>query len=178
MPIFPEIRAHLQTAFDRAPEGAEFVILRYRSGSNLNPQLRRIVERAGVKPWPRAWHNLRASRQTELAAEFPLATVCSWIGNTKAIAAGHYLQVTDADWTRATGSDESGAKCGAPEARIQAQRATAPSCANPRESSEVVVDASVAQPAATQRDAAQTDLVGRAGLEPATPAFSVRCSTN
>ncbi len=48
---------------------------------------------------------------------FLLHTVCAWIGNTKAVAAGHSLHVTDADWTRATGTaggcGESGAKSGA-----------------------------------------------------------------
>lgn len=103
IPLFPEIREHLLAVFDAAPEGAVNVITRYREGSNLNPQLRRIVKAAGIECWPRTWHNLRASRQTELAASYPLHTVCAWMGNTKAIAAGHYLQTTDADWTRAVG---------------------------------------------------------------------------
>lgn len=60
---------------------------------------------------------MRASRQTELARDFPLHTVCAWIGNTKAIAAAHYMQVKDADWQRATG--------GAPEAHNEAQHPTA-----------------------------------------------------
>lgn len=93
------------------------MITRYREGANLNPHFRRIIKRAGLTPWDRTWHNLRASRQTELAATFPLHTVCAWIGNTKAIAAGHYLQVTDADWTRATGGGQSGANCGAAPVR-------------------------------------------------------------
>lgn len=101
IPLFPEIREPLMQVFDAAPEGSTQVIQSYRQGSNLNPQLRRIIRRAGVTEWPKAWHNLRASRQTELAASYPLHTVCAWIGNTKAIAAGHYLQVTDPDWTRA-----------------------------------------------------------------------------
>lgn len=101
VPLFPEIREPLMEVFEAAPEGSTQVIQSYRKGSNLNPQLRRLIRRAGVPEWPKAWHNLRASRQTELAADYPLHTVCAWIGNTKAIAAGHYLQVTDADWTRA-----------------------------------------------------------------------------
>ncbi|HMN40854.1 MAG TPA: hypothetical protein PKE29_08400 [Phycisphaerales bacterium] len=99
---------------------------RYREGANLNPHFRRIIKRAGLAAWDRTWHNLRASRQTELAATFPLHTVCAWIGNTKAIAAGHYLQVTDADWTRATGDGKSGAKSGAQTARSAAQHPPAP----------------------------------------------------
>jgi len=36
-----------------------------------------------------------------LAREYPIATVCKWIGNTVTIAARHYIQVTDADFDRA-----------------------------------------------------------------------------
>jgi hypothetical protein len=125
VPLFPEIREHLQAVFDAAPEGAVNVIGRYREGVNLNPQLRRIIKRAGLMPWDRTWHNLRASRQTELAATFPLATACAWIGNKKAIAAGHYLQITDADWARATGAPESGAKSGAHSTQKAAQQVPA-----------------------------------------------------
>jgi len=60
----------------------------------------RIIKRADLAPWPRVFHNLFESRETELAATLPLATVCPWIGNSKLVAAGHYLQVADADWTR------------------------------------------------------------------------------
>lgn len=108
IPLFPEIREHLQAVFDAAPVGSVNVIGRYREGANLNPQFRRIIKRAGLVPWAKTWHNLRASRQTELAATFPIHTVCAWIGNTKAVAAGHYLQVTDADWARAVSSGGGG----------------------------------------------------------------------
>jgi len=84
---------------------------------------RLLIALAGVNPWPRTWHNLRASRQTELANQYPLHTVCSWIGNSKLIEAAHYLQVTDADWQRAVGEAEQatsrGAKCGAMSVRVR-----------------------------------------------------------
>lgn len=70
----------------------------------------RILERAGVEPWPRLFHNLRASRETELAGEFPIHVVTAWLGNTPKIAMKHYLQVTDADFERAA---VGGAKSGA-----------------------------------------------------------------
>jgi hypothetical protein len=41
-----------------------------------------------------------ASSQTELAAEYSLHTACAWNGYAKGSAAGHSLQVTDADWQR------------------------------------------------------------------------------
>jgi hypothetical protein len=68
VPIFTELKPYLQAAWEAAPEGAEYVIVRHR-GSNvsLRTQLQRIPSRAGVKPWPKLFQNLRSSRQTELA---------------------------------------------------------------------------------------------------------------
>ena len=71
------------------------MITRYRVGNaNLRTQFDRIVRQAGVDPWPKPFHNLRASRETELAERFPLHVVCGWIGNTAKVAARHYLQTT------------------------------------------------------------------------------------
>src|SRR5262249_55750255 len=101
VPIFPELLPHLEEAFERAAPGAVHVVTRYRDNSaNLRTQLNRIIRRAGLQPWERPWHNLRATRQTELSGEFPLHVVCAWIGNKEAVAAEHYLQVTDADFER------------------------------------------------------------------------------
>lgn|GEM_PF-1523945 len=44
-----------------------------------------------------------ATRQTELAAIFPLHVVCCWLGNRAAIAGEQYLTVTDADFAKAIG---------------------------------------------------------------------------
>jgi hypothetical protein len=92
---------------DKADVGAgvQQVINRYRSGNeNLRTELNRIIKRAGLSPWPKLFHNLRASRETELAALYPIHVVCAWIGNTEMIAAKHYLQVTEADFERAAKS--------------------------------------------------------------------------
>ena len=73
IPLFPELRGPLLGLFDEAEPGTEHVIARYRLGcGNLGPQFRRIVKRAGLKPWPRLFHNLRASRESELMREYDL----------------------------------------------------------------------------------------------------------
>ena len=56
---------------------------------------------AGLTTWPRLWHNLRASRQTELEEHHPSHVVCSWLGNSQAVAQKHYLQVRDTDFDKA-----------------------------------------------------------------------------
>ncbi len=124
VPIFPELRPYLEKAFDEAEPGTEFVITKYRSqNSNLRTQLERIIGRAGLKPWPKLFQNLRSTRETELAEQFPLHVVCQWIGNTAAVAAKHYLQVTDSHFEQAA---QGGAESGAVESQPGAQAAHFP----------------------------------------------------
>ena len=100
--MFPELRPHLEECFDLAEPGSEFVITRYRdTNANLRTQLLRIIGRAGVQPWPKLFQNLRSTRETELADDFPMHVVCQWIGNSQPIAAKHYLQVTDEHFSKA-----------------------------------------------------------------------------
>jgi integrase len=96
VPIFSELRPYLEEVFEQAEPGTEYVITRYRdAGTNLRTQLQRIIRRAGLIPWPKLFQNLRSTRETELAEDFPIHVVCAWIGNSRAVAQKHYLQVTD-----------------------------------------------------------------------------------
>ncbi len=125
VPIFPELRAHLEAVFEAAPDGAVHVINRYRdTNKNLRTQFGRIIRRAGVKPWPKLFHNMRASRETELAAEHPIHVVTAWLGHSALIAQKHYLQLTDADFERAA---RGGAKSGAVDVQNAVQQPAAPS---------------------------------------------------
>ena len=102
VPIYPELRPYLEEAWDLAEPRAEFVISSYRNTeANLRTRLRRIIERAGLDPWPKIFQNLRSSRQTELEESFPSHVVCAWMGNSEPVAKKHYLQVTDEHFERA-----------------------------------------------------------------------------
>ena len=68
---------------------------------NLRTALLRKLTKAGISPWPKLWHTLRASAETDLATRFPLHTVTAWLGNTPTVAQKHYLMVTDADFDKA-----------------------------------------------------------------------------
>ena len=65
----------------------------------------KIIKRAGLVAWPRAWHNLRSSRQTELTETFPSHVVTAWLGNSERIAEKHYLQVLDSHFDKAVSAD-------------------------------------------------------------------------
>ena len=67
---------------------------------NLRTTSGEIIKRAGLEPWPRLFHALRASCESDLAREYLITTVCKWIGNTVAIAVRHCVQVTDHDFER------------------------------------------------------------------------------
>lgn len=99
IPLFPELRQPLTEAFD--PEN-EYVITRYRdSNANLRTQFERIVRRAGLEPWEKPFQNMRSTRETELAENYPLHVVTAWLGNSEPVARKHYLQVTDEHFARA-----------------------------------------------------------------------------
>jgi integrase len=117
VPILPEVKPLLERAFDEAKEGSMYVFENLRSrdsvkkaekgfwGSvNLRQQLQRMLKRGGIKPWPRLWHNLRSSAQTDLANQLPIHVVCEWLGNSRIVAQDHYLQITEEHFAKASGN--------------------------------------------------------------------------
>lgn len=104
VPIAPELRPILQTLFDNAEVGEEAVVPRLRGpGMNLRTGFHRIILRAGLTPWPRLFHNLRASCATDWVERFPNHAVARWLGHSPMIAAMHYLQVRDSHFDAAAG---------------------------------------------------------------------------
>ena len=104
VPIAPELRPILQDLFDRAEVGAEAVVPRLRDPKmNLRTQFERIIAKAGANPWPRLFHNMRASCATDWVERFPAHVVAGWLGHSPMIAAQHYLQTRDAHFDLAAG---------------------------------------------------------------------------
>ena len=113
-PIFVRLRPYLEEAWDAAAEGQTHVIPeglylpaangpRGWNGCNLRTSLQKIITRAGLEVWPRPFHNLRASCESDLVREYPIPTVCKWLGNTITVATRHYVDVSDEDVRRAAG---------------------------------------------------------------------------
>jgi integrase len=109
VPIFPELYPYLRDAFELAEPGQVNVIVRNRCDSgmgngastNWRTTFLKIIKKAGMKQWPRLFHALRASCQTDLSNEYPSHVVCAWMGNSLAIAQEHYLQTTEDHFKRA-----------------------------------------------------------------------------
>jgi integrase len=95
IPLFPELVQPLLDCYDQTDPEREggFVITRYReTNANLRTQFLRIIAKAGHTAWPKLFHNLRASRESELVEVYPVQTVTAWLGNTPSVALKHYLQ--------------------------------------------------------------------------------------
>jgi len=105
IPLFPELVPFIDAWWDACPEKSEHVIIsNRRTEAAWRARLGKLLGRLGIPAWPRVFHNLRASRQTELESRFPSHVVCQWLGNSEAVAREHYLQTIDDDYRAAAAS--------------------------------------------------------------------------
>jgi len=171
IPLFPELRPVLAEAFELARDGAEYVVdEKFRKAAmgpggwinaNLRTTFAKIVGRAGLSPWPRLFHNLRASRETELIERFPIQVVTAWLGNTPKIAMRHYLMTTDSHFEAAIRDDAS-------VAQKAAQQSHAENGSKPQSSEAAHEKTPVLQGSAGRCDLVQQPEVAGTGFEPAT----------
>lgn len=112
IPLFPELvnlfnpeGVHNSDSNARSVPALVLPTLAECPGSTLDSRLRSLIATAGLRPWPRLWHSLRASRETELVQQFGLKAASTWIGNSEAVALKSYLLVTDETWRKATQGD-------------------------------------------------------------------------
>lgn len=124
VPIFAALRPHLEEAFELAEPGEEYVVggpqgAGYRAASygpngwmnaNLRTTFEKLIRRAGLTQWPRVFHTLRASCETDLLEQLPINAVTEWLGHSATIALKHYTRVPDHLFERAArGAAHSGA---------------------------------------------------------------------
>ena len=101
--LFPELRKELDAAFAITGGVPGPMITRYRdAGANLRTTFGKIIDRAGLRRWPKLFQNLRTSRQTELEESFATHVVCNWMGNSPKVAREHDLQTTEDHFKKAT----------------------------------------------------------------------------
>lgn len=158
IPLFAEFAALISERFDEMEEGEELLLpfLRGRTDSSLRKVMEAAIARAGLERWPRLWHNLRSSRQTELESRYPSHVVCAWLGNTRATAEKHYLQVTDEHYAQAA----------AEAAQEAAQQSHAPSDTEEHPPSEATPIPPGVLPRVGECDSVTPVQVAEGGLEP------------
>lgn len=99
--IFPELEPHLRAVYSE-PGDSEYVITRYRdTNRNLRTRLERIIAKDRLRLWSRWFHNLRATRHTELRDRFPTNVAAAWPVNTGAVAMEHWMMATEAHFEAA-----------------------------------------------------------------------------
>jgi len=126
VPVFAALRPYLEEAYELAEPGEVYVVggktgatFRKSAGdtwklANMRTTFGKIIRRAGLLAWPKLFHNMRASCETDLMQEHPIHVATAWIGNTPNVALQHYLQTLDTDFAKAVkGSAKSGAESGA-----------------------------------------------------------------
>jgi len=121
VPITPDLRKHLLAACGDPERDANYVVSgNYREkangptgwkGCNLVKPMTNILKKAGLKRWPKLFHNLRSSCETDLIDNgHPPQAVAKWLGHDVKIAMKHYAQVTDEHFRKAIGNAESDAR--------------------------------------------------------------------
>ena len=111
VPIFGDLLPWLEDARKKGATDAVYVVdERFRMAANtafgwkncnLRTSFQKIIKRAGLRPWPRLFHNLRSSCETESMRNHPMPTVVAWLGHTEEIARRHYCQVTQDEIAKA-----------------------------------------------------------------------------
>jgi len=185
IPLFTELREVLDEAYEIAAEGAEYVVgggyLKTAQSPNgwrncnLRTQFERIVKRAGLTIWPRPFHSMRASRETELAADHPIHVVTAWLGNTPKIALKHYLSVRDEDFDRAI---QCSTKNSAQTAQNAAQHEHAENGTHSQETKQAPVKPELVRDVATTGEVVPVAKVEVKGFEPSTLALRTPRSPN
>ena len=116
--LFAALRPHLEDAHELAEPGTEFVVsgpmadnIRAKmdgpngsNDANTRTAFLKLIKRAGLTPWPRLFHTLRASCETDLLEQgFSMSAVTEWLGHSAAVALKHYARVPDHLFARAAG---------------------------------------------------------------------------
>jgi integrase len=183
VPIFADLRPHLERAFELAPEGAVYVVPgNYREiackpggwqNISLATRFQKIIRRAGLTPWPRLFQNLRASKETDLMQHHPIHVVTAWLGNTPRVALAHYLQTLERDFEKATGiaskgDGGGGAVRGAVEAEVVQFAVQSPADSGGLEGTDTPSNRGVPCVPVTPSTLKSRRTMPRVGLEPTT----------
>lgn len=177
VPLFPELYPYLLEASENAPDGSVYVVdgivkpgqRSGRLGKNMGKPFQSLIKQLGYEPWGKPFQNIRVTRENELIREqHPAHVVQAWIGHSAKIQRGHYLEVTDADFTKALNR---------PGGQIVVGKSKQPDAEKCNELEKPAKTRALHNPAPPCDDS-QKGLAPPAGLEPATRRLTAACSTN
>jgi len=103
VPIFPELFKSLKECYEQRDLNDDRIFTDDDfQKKGLNPKFKEYIKQAGVKPWKKTLHRLRASRETELMEEYSISVACKWSGNTPKVAMESYHKMRDVHFKNAT----------------------------------------------------------------------------
>lgn len=94
-PLFPQLRKELEAwkrEADASPD--DRVISRFSEQTNPGPLLRKILQKAGITPWPRLIQNLRASATMDITRCCKPSDESEWLGHSALVSLQHYQRST------------------------------------------------------------------------------------
>lgn len=105
VPMFPELRKAFLEYRDEFPQdGGDFLFVQSaknpdglvnRNHGAMDRFLCNAIKKAGLNKWPKLFHNMRSTRETELLASgMPIRDVCAILGHSPEMALRHYIQVS------------------------------------------------------------------------------------
>jgi integrase len=107
VPMVPMVYEHMLNLAEAAGESPwVFPTARRSAGTTYRRWLESAILLAGLKQWPKLWHNLRASCRTDLEEQFASHVCDAWLGHSTRVAKDHYLMVTEDHWARATSQEK------------------------------------------------------------------------
>lgn len=97
VPIFPELRQHLEAFYAAAePGGPDRVLAQYlgKPWTTLSRRLESACRRAGLAMWTKPFVNMRASCEHDWLGQYPINMVAAWMGHSPQVALLHYNRVS------------------------------------------------------------------------------------
>ena len=171
VPVSEELQPILFELFEMAPEGDMLLFPQLvGSSGNLRTSFHKIIVRAGQKPWPRLFQNLRGSCETDWVDDYPSHQVASWLGHSPLIAVKHYLKHKDLNVQAATGQGiwikKSNAESNAQVTQNTTQHQAAPVCTFSQFGTQPLAPYDVVRGLATVCKTLQSETMGEEGFEP------------
>ena len=168
VPIFTELEPYFLDAFEAASEGEVYCCPQFKHAPQMyRKALLNMLQKAAVKPWPKLFQNLRASRATELFTEYPAHVAGAWLGHSPLVALKHYLQTPESYFHQAAGVETPSEKPAQNPAQYTPARGRKDSQPQKPDTLEPAYFRAL-RPDASRCSEAEKELVGVTGLEPVT----------
>ena len=98
VPIFDSVVPYLRQLRESQEKDQEYVFAVLRFNTNPGTTAKKIVKKAGIKPWINFFNSLRATAETDLMDEYGIRRACQWAGNSAATAMKNYALVKKSDF--------------------------------------------------------------------------------